>query len=95
MSEHGATCSLSRSGSVWDNAAMENFFPSLRIERVAGKIYRTRDQFDYIERFFDPRRGRSATSVRWSSNSKRGWLRLESTEPAAAHVNNAAHTSIP
>ena len=60
----GVTCSLSRSGDVWDNAAMESFFSSLKVERVARKIYRTRDQaradvFDYIERFYNPRRRHS------------------------------------
>ena len=64
LAEHGVTCSLSRSGNVWDNAAMESFFSSLKTERLAGKIYRTRDQaradvFDYIERFYNPRRRHS------------------------------------
>ena len=64
LSEHGVTCSLSRSGNVWGNAAMESFFSSLKTERVAGKTYRTRDQartdvFDYIERFYNPRRRHS------------------------------------
>jgi putative transposase len=64
MAEHGVTCSLSRSGNVWDNAAMESFFSSLKVERVARKTYRTRDQakadvFDYIERFYNPRRRHS------------------------------------
>lgn len=64
MAEHGVLCSLSRSGNVWDNAAMESFFSSLKTERVARKVYRTRDQakadvFDYIERFYNPRRRHS------------------------------------
>jgi putative transposase len=42
MAEHGVRCSLSRSGNVWDNAAMESFFSSLKVERVTRKIYRTR-----------------------------------------------------
>jgi putative transposase len=42
---------------VWDNAAMESFFSSLKTERTARKLYRTRnearaDVFDYIERFY-------------------------------------------
>jgi putative transposase len=37
MAEHGVTCSLSRSGNVWDNAAMESFFSSLKIERVPAR----------------------------------------------------------
>ena len=58
------TCSMSRSGNCWDNAAMESFFSSLKTERVARKTYRTRDQaradvFDYIERFYNPTRRHS------------------------------------
>jgi transposase InsO family protein len=49
-------CSMSRSGYVWHNAAMEIFFSSLKTERPAGKTYRTRNEtrahmFGYIERF--------------------------------------------
>ena len=64
MAEHGIVCSMSRSGNVWDNAAMESFFSSLKTERMARKTYRTRDEaraevFDYIERFYNPRRRHS------------------------------------
>jgi putative transposase len=64
MADHGITCSMSRSGNVWDNAAMESFFSSLKTERTAAKVYRTRDDakadvFDYIERFYNPRRRHS------------------------------------
>jgi putative transposase len=64
LAEHGVVCSLSRSGNVWDNAAMESFFSSLKTERTASKNYRSRDQaradiFDYIERFYNPRRRHS------------------------------------
>jgi putative transposase len=64
MAEHGVLCSLSRSGNVWDNAAVESFFSSLKTERTARKVYRSRDQaradvFDYIERFYNPRRRHS------------------------------------
>ena len=44
MADHGVICSMSRSGNVWDNAAMESFFSSLKTERTARKTYRTRDQ---------------------------------------------------
>ena len=58
MADHGIVCSMSRSGNVWDNAAMESFFSSLKTERTARKTYRTRneakaDVFDYIERFYN------------------------------------------
>lgn len=64
MTDNGVTCSMSRSGNVWDNAAVESFFSSLKTERIGGKVYRTRDQaradlFDYIERFYNPRRRHS------------------------------------
>ena len=58
MAESGILCSMSRSGNVWDNAAMESFFSSLKTERTARKAYQTRneakaDVFDYIERFYN------------------------------------------
>src|ERR1700730_15116191 len=43
MADHGVVCSVSRSGNVWDNAAMESFFSSLKTVRTARRIYRTRD----------------------------------------------------
>ncbi len=62
--DNGITCSMSRAGNVWDNSAMESFFSSLKTERTARKVYRTRnaaraDVFDYIERFYNPRRRHS------------------------------------
>jgi putative transposase len=30
MADSGIVCSMSRSGNVWDNAAMESFFVTLR-----------------------------------------------------------------
>ena len=64
MADNGVTCSMSRSGNVWDNAAMESFFSSLKTERIARKVYRTRNHakaevFDYIERFYNPTRRHS------------------------------------
>jgi len=60
----GITCSMSRSGNVWDNAVMESFFSSLKTERTARKTYATRDTaradvFDFIERFYNPIRRHS------------------------------------
>jgi putative transposase len=64
LKEQGITCSMSRAGEVWDNSAMESFFSSLKTERTARKVYRTREQaradvFDYIERFYNPTRRHS------------------------------------
>jgi putative transposase len=64
MADNGVTCSMSRSGNVWDNAAMVSFFSSLKTERIGKKVYRTRvqakaDVFDYIECFYNPTRRHS------------------------------------
>ena len=61
LESHGIVCSMSRRGNCWDNAAMESFFSTLKTERLSKKYYRTRDDlradvFDYIERFYNPRR---------------------------------------
>jgi len=65
LAEHGIECSMSRRGDCWDNAAMESFFSSMKAERVDRKTYRNRDEaradvFDYIERFYNPRRRHSS-----------------------------------
>lgn len=64
MKDNGVTCSMSRSGNCWDNAAMESVFSSLKIERIRRKIYRSPDQaradvFDYTEQFYIPTRRHS------------------------------------
>lgn len=64
LTDMGVTCSMSRSGNVWDNSVMESFFSSLKTERISRKVYPTRDAartdiFDYIERFYNPTRRHS------------------------------------
>jgi putative transposase len=56
LKSQNITCS--RRGECWDNAAMESFFSTLKTERCARTVYRTReraraDVFDYIERFYN------------------------------------------
>jgi len=55
---------MSRKGDCWDNAAMESFFSTMKTERMTRRTYVTRDEaradvFDYIERFYNPRRRHS------------------------------------
>jgi putative transposase len=55
---------VSRSGNIWDNAAMVSFFSHLKTERTGRKTYRTRDEaradvFDYIGRFYNQKRRHS------------------------------------
>jgi putative transposase len=82
----GITCSMSRAGNVWDNSAMESFFSSLKTERTARKVYRTRDDaradvFDYIERFYNPRR----------RHSKLGYLSPMAFEAKAMQIQPGVH----
>lgn len=64
LKDNGITCSMSRAGNVWDNAAMESFFSTLKTERVNLRQYATRNEaradiFDYIECFYNPKRRHS------------------------------------
>jgi hypothetical protein len=50
---------------VWDDAAMESFFSSLKTEQTR-KVYRTRDEAkadDYIERFYTPNEGTRRSDI--------------------------------
>ena len=56
-------------GNVWDNAVMESYFFSLKTERTAAKMYRTRTQakadvLNFIECFDNPRRRHSTLGYR-------------------------------
>ena len=61
LDQHGIECSMSASGSCYDNAPVESFFALLKRERKRRRTYPTRevgmaDVFDYIERFYNRRR---------------------------------------
>ncbi len=58
---NGITCSMSRRGDCWDNACMESFFGSFKMEWMAGRQYRDfeeakKDIFKYVELFYNRRR---------------------------------------
>ena len=103
MADHGVTCSMSRSGNGWDNAVMESFFSSLKIERIAHKVYQTSDQaradvFDYVERFYNPTRRHSTIgyiSPNGIREDRRGGLKVVSTKPAAAQIVGYATAAEP
>jgi putative transposase len=57
--------SMSRRANCWDNAAMESFFKTLKVERVHLLRYDTRasaklDIVDWIEGFYNHRRMHSS-----------------------------------
>ena len=63
--DFGITMSMSRKGNAWDNAAMESFFKTLKVERIYQVRYDTRAQarldiVDWIESFYNRVRKHSA-----------------------------------
>jgi len=64
LQQHGVTGSMSRAGDCWDNAVVESFFHTLKVERVHDRRYATweeahADVADYIERFYNRQRRHS------------------------------------
>jgi putative transposase len=58
LAEHGLTASMSRRGNCWDNAVVESFFHTLKMEHVPHQLYRTREEarqdiFEWIEVFYN------------------------------------------
>jgi len=61
----GLVASMSRKGNCYDNAWMESFWSTLKLELVYRRCFQSRNQarseiFDYIERFYNPRRSHSS-----------------------------------
>lgn len=61
LKEHGFICSMSGSGNCYDNAVMESFYHTLKVEMIYGEQYKTRKDaqlalFDYIEVFYNRQR---------------------------------------
>ena len=66
---YGMVQSMSRRANCWDNAAMESFFKTLKVERVHQLRYETRaaarlDIVDWIEGFYNHRRIHSSIGFR-------------------------------
>jgi putative transposase len=64
LEKRGFLRGMSRKGDCYDNAAMESFFHSLKVEQVHGVRYRTRENakaevVEYIETDYNPVRRHS------------------------------------
>lgn len=64
LQRHQLRCSMSRKGNCYDNAPMESFFRSLKVELVYWEDYHTRDEaksslIEFIEAFYNRRRRHS------------------------------------
>ncbi len=61
LKDYGITPSMSRKGNCWDNAPMESFFKTLKVERIYQTRYESRqharlDIVDWIEGFYNRQR---------------------------------------
>jgi len=61
LKRNGMLCSMSRKENCWDNAVMESFYQTLKVELIYLKKYETRmeakrDIFEYIEIFCNKRK---------------------------------------
>ena len=65
LSQAGLVASMSRNGNCYDNATMESFWSTLKLELIYRRNFATRTQarseiFDYIESFYNRQRAHSA-----------------------------------
>ena len=63
LDDHGMICSMSRRGNCWDNAPVESFFGSMKVEWLE-EVYENRegaiqDVFAYVEIFYNRQRRHS------------------------------------
>jgi len=70
LKRYGMVCSMSRKGNCWDNAVMESFYRTLKVELIYLKKYEMRieakrDIFEYIEIFYN--RERLHSSIGYNS----------------------------
>ena len=76
LAEMGAIASMSRTGCCYDNAPMESFFHTLKVELVHKQRWATRDEarrdlFAYLEGYYNRRRIHSALGYRTPEHAER------------------------
>jgi len=69
LAQHGLVPSMSRTGNCWDNAPMESFFHSLKVEWLHDQTFRTRADarqaiFTFIEVWYNRQRLHSTLGYR-------------------------------
>ena len=72
-------CSMSRKGNCWDNAVVESFFKTLKVECVYRQRIHTREQarqmiFEYIEVFYNRQRLHSTLDYQSPSAYEEAYL---------------------
>lgn len=65
LERHGFVCSMSRKACCYDNAAMESWFHTLKVELIGGYVFESHREamtsiFDYMEVFYNRQRSHTA-----------------------------------
>ena len=74
--------SMSRKGNCWDNACVESFFHSLKVEEVYRNKYKTRKEakrnvVEYMEIFYNRKRIHSTLNYKSPLQYERDWYKLK------------------
>jgi transposase InsO family protein len=78
LERHGITCSMSRKGNCYDNAAMESWFSTVKTElgeRFESYGIAKASLFDYIEVFYNQQRRHSSLAYASPADYERSSLR--------------------
>lgn len=87
LAQNGMVLSMSRKGNCWDNAVVESFFHTLKVEAIHGETFSSRamleqEIFDYIERYYNKKRMHS--TLDYQSPERYEMMYYEKTETLAA-----------
>jgi len=78
LAAHGMICSMSGKGECYDNAVVESFFHTLKVERVhlqdyEGRREATTDLFEYLEVFYNRQRRHSHLGLVSPATYEKAW----------------------
>jgi transposase InsO family protein len=92
LEQHGITCSMNRRGNCYDNAVIESWFATVKSEegeRFENYAHAKEALFDYIEVFYNQRRGHSTLGqiarLNSSGATKRAWILWKTAQDAGSH----------
>jgi putative transposase len=89
LKDNGILASMGSTGDSYDNAMMENFWSTLKIELVYRTSWRTRDEvenaiFEYIDGWYNPRRIQKELGYRSPDEYEAAYHQGVLEEPASA-----------
>jgi len=94
--DNGILPSMGSVGDSYDNALMENFWSTLKIELVYRQAWRTRDEaenalFAYIDGWYNTHRIQKELGYLSPDDYETAWQRRQATQPEPESVTPATH----